>query len=308
MRKRVIGRGVANLVRNSWLTIAACIVMSITLLTVFISVMATLALNDTVDITRKEKSDLSVFMKTDTPDSILGALEAELKSDPNVASFRVMSSAEQSGSLEEMIDDETKSIINDMDMNTEEMLPIRVSIRVHDVDDLASVIEIVTDDLYMAYMDPNSYDYQFYNSNNTDIINNINSWAHYAQVGGMVLGGIFLMISVLVIFNTIRMAIFARKEEIEMEKLIGAEKSFVRGPFLVEAELYGIIAGIIALALGYTILWWAVPVINFRGVSTETLTMIVYDNAFLVVISVLLVGVIIGELSARLAVRKYLRY
>jgi cell division transport system permease protein len=308
MRKRVIGRGVANLVRNSWLTIAACIVMSITLLTVFVSMAATLALNGTVDTTKKEKSDLSVFMKNDTPDSILGALEAELKSDSNVDSFKVMSSAEQSGSLEEMIDDETKSIINDMDMSTEEMLPVRVSIRVHDIDDVASVTEIVTDDLYAAYMDPNSYDYQFYNGDNTQIINTINSWAHYTQIGGLVLGGIFLMISVLVIFNTIRMAIFARKEEIEMEKLIGAEKSFVRGPFLVEAELYGIIAGIIATVLGYMILWWAVPILNEAEVSTGVLTTVAYDNALLVVISVLLVGLIIVELSARLAVRKYLKY
>ena len=54
----------------------------------------------------------------------------------------------------------------------------------------------------------------------------------------------------LIIFNTIRMAIFNRREEIQMMKLIGAEKSFIRGPFLVEAMMYGFFAAILAGVAG----------------------------------------------------------
>jgi cell division transport system permease protein len=308
MKKRMLGRGLANLIRNSWLTMAAIVVMLITLLTIFISATATLALNGTVDQTRREKSDLSVFLKSDTPENIYEALRSELISDNNVVQVDIVDSAQQSTNLNDVIDDETRAIIRDMELDTASMLPIRIGIRVADIDDLDSVREIVTDDLYMAYMDPNSYDYQFYNGDNSKVIDTINRWARYAQTGGMVLGGIFLLISILVIFNTIRMAIFARKDEIEMEKLIGAEPRYIRGPFLVEAELYGIIAGSIAAALGYALLWWVVPILSGAGIATGSLTDIVYGWAPLVVIGVILLGVFIGELSARMAVRKYLRY
>ena len=67
-----------------------------------------------------------------------------------------------------------------------------------------------------------------------------------ASIGGSIATVVFVVISSLVVFNTIRMAIFNRKDEIEMMKLIGAERSFIRGPFIVEAIMYGFIAAIIA--------------------------------------------------------------
>ena len=59
-----------------------------------------------------------------------------------------------------------------------------------------------------------------------------------------------MAISSLIIFNTIRMAIFNRKDEIQMMKLIGADRNFIRGPFIVEAIVYGFIAALIATWLG----------------------------------------------------------
>ena len=307
MRRRMIRRGLANLARNMWLTMAACLVMSITLFTVFVSLAATVALNGTVETVRKDKSDLSVFLKPETEEGIVESLQYELEGDANVDSVAVTTSDEQSDIFKDRTDDGTLAIVDEVGLNMEEYLPIRLSIRVYDLDDIESVKDIVMADFYMAYMDTNAYEKQFYNSDNTASIEKINEWAFYAQVGGAVLGGVFLFISVLVIFNTIRMAIFARKEEIEIEKLIGAEKKYIRGPFLVEAELYGVIAGGLALTMGYLMLWQVMPYMKDAGISVELLENMAFEQWYLVVLVTVMAGVIISELSARLAIRRYLR-
>jgi cell division transport system permease protein len=136
--------------------------------------------------------------------------------------------------------------------------------------------------------------------------------ANTVQLIGFVLGGVFLLITILVIFNTIRLAIFARREEIEMEKLIGAERSYVRGPFLIEAELYGIISGVLALGIGYVLVLNFLPAIwtgeSAGGISTALLNRVLIGWMPLVAIGMVVLGMIIGNLSARLAVKKYLHY
>lgn len=302
-----MGRGIVNMARNMWLTMAACLVMSITLFTVFVSLAATVALNGTVDAVRKEKADLSIFLKSETESSIVESLKYELEGDGEVDSVAVTTVEEQSDKFQDWADEETLQAIQDTGLDLRKTLPIQLSIRVHDADKIESVTDIVTDDFYMAYMDTNSYERQFYNGDNTKIIETINAWAFYAQIGGAVLGGIFLLISVLVIFNTIRMAIFTRREEIEMEKLIGAEEKYIRGPFLVEAEMYGVLAGGITLLLGYLTLWQALPILREAGVSVGMLEDLAFNKWYLVAPVTILVGVVIGEVSARLAVRRYLK-
>ena len=59
----------------------------------------------------------------------------------------------------------------------------------------------------------------------------------------------FAIISALIIFNTIQMAIFNRRDEIQIERLLGASTWFIRGPFVVESILYGILSAIISMLL-----------------------------------------------------------
>jgi cell division transport system permease protein len=132
------------------------------------------------------------------------------------------------------------------------------------------------------------------------------------QIIGLAVGGVFLVITILVIFNTIRLAIFARKDEIEMEKLIGAERKYVRGPFLIEAELYGVISGVISAGIGYGLIIWAIPAVleggSVGGVSLNLLNQVLIGWTPAVVLGMVVAGILIGSVSARLAIRKYLHY
>jgi len=112
------------------------------------------------------------------------------------------------------------------------------------------------------------------------------------------------VIAILVVFNTIRMAIFNRKEEIYMMKLIGASKSFVRGPFLVEAMLYGLMAG--GIASGLTFAGATLLDDRFGGTLQPTVEFM-WTWWIFIVAGLIVAGVLIGVVSAMLATRKYLR-
>jgi len=111
----------------------------------------------------------------------------------------------------------------------------------------------------------------------------------------------------LIIFNTIRMAIFNRKEEIQMMKLIGADKSFIRGPFVVEAIVYGFIAAIIATGLGVALLYGSAETLKSYQISVQPTIDIVTFYIGFVLLGMILTGAIIGVISSLLATRRYLK-
>lgn len=133
-----------------------------------------------------------------------------------------------------------------------------------------------------------------------------------SQVSAAVRVGVFLMsfilgiIAVLVAFNTVRLAIFNSRDEIEVMKLVGASNWFVRGPFLVQ----GILAG--ASATGITLLLM-IPSIFFFAPRLEALVpgfslwSYLWGNFFMLLLLQLGVGVGLGVLSSTIAIRRYLR-
>lgn len=102
------------------------------------------------------------------------------------------------------------------------------------------------------------------------------------------------------------MTIFSRREEISMMKSIGADRYFIRGPFLIEAELYGIVAAIIATGLGMFI--QSKLLASFSSYIEVSRTSQIIESCWPLILLILLaIGFLIGNLSARLALRRYLK-
>src|SRR6185369_10518856 len=101
-----------------------------------------------------------------------------------------------------------------------------------------------------------------------DAIQNIIHGSNFVIQLGLIASLIFLLISTLIIFNTIRMAIFTRRDEIEIMKLVGATKWFIRGPFLFEATLYGVVGAFIATGLAYALLLGSGPKLTYIDVQS----------------------------------------
>ncbi len=103
------------------------------------------------------------------------------------------------------------------------------------------------------------------------------------------------------------MAIFNRKDEIQMMKLIGAEKNFIRGPFIVEAVMYGFIAAIIGTIAGYGLLLLARDPMTKYGIPVDALLSNLVTYVGFVLLAMILAGSLIGVVSSWVATRKYLK-
>ena len=116
---------------------------------------------------------------------------------------------------------------------------------------------------------------------------------------------LFLISSILLISNAIRLSIFARRKEIEVMKLVGASDSFVRTPFVFEGMVQGLIgAGLAALTvvwLNFLFIDWARDALPFVPISGDAV------NTILILLVLVVVGVAIGVLGSFLSVTRYLR-
>ena len=306
-KARIVKYGTRGFSRNIWLSSAATVVMSITLIILFVTVVASIILTSTAEM-MKDKIDITIYFKPTTSESALADLGELMREDSNVKSVETSTSQEEyekflvenanSDEVLNILDDEMKELMIGKMQST-------MRIKVYDVDDLTSVKKLVEEDeLFEKYVDKEKA--PTYDVNRAEI-NTITSWARIARTGGMILAAVFLVISILIIFSTIRMAIFSRREEIYMMKLVGADKGFIRGPFLVEAEICGIIAGVIAGTVSYFGFKFLSPKLAGYGIDVSSINQVLESNQLILVFLVFIAaGVIIGRLSARLAVSKYL--
>ena len=140
-----------------------------------------------------------------------------------------------------------------------------------------------------------------------DIIDALMRITDFIQLASLIIMGVLIIICIVVVSNTIKLTVFARAEEINIMKYIGATNWFIRGPFLLEGIMIGIIsaaasAGVIALAYSRIVELLQAEVANMfmvRLVSVEFLT----QNLFFIFLAL---GVSIGAVGSIISMRRFL--
>ena len=117
---------------------------------------------------------------------------------------------------------------------------------------------------------------------------------------------LFGIISILIAFNTVRIAIHNSKEEISVMRLVGASNGFVRGPFMVQGMIIGFISALITFLITFG-LTYGFDSQTESILSEISILEIFLSNFFLLLLIQLVVGMGLGALSSYLAVRKYLK-
>jgi cell division transport system permease protein len=117
---------------------------------------------------------------------------------------------------------------------------------------------------------------------------------------------IFVLVSLIVTFNTIRLTIFMAKEEISVMRLVGASNSYIKGPFIVSGLLCGIISSILILIIFAAITFVVNHYYNSYFVGFDLFQY--YIANFLEIFAIIFgSGIILGCISSYLAVQKYLK-
>lgn len=301
---RVIRAGCINFVRNISLSIAATAVMVVTLTIVLFSIIANATFNNTIQQIN-DKIGISVYLKESVTEQQRNDLVAKFQSLPNVSEVEYISKekALEDYRAEKKADNETDALI--AVAAVENPLPETIRIKPYDplkIDDIKTVLE--TEEI-KALTDTTSYSGD--RKDAIDKISNATAFFRKAVFGGVV---IFAIISMLIIFNTIQMAIFNRRNELTIMRLLGAKPWYIRGPFIVETMLYGIVSAIISLSLVNFL--FALQSQAFDSSSLGLLD-ISYANDYFAenfwwFFSLqILAGMAIGATSALIATKRYLR-
>ena len=304
---RVMKYGAKSFVRNTWLSIAAIAIMTITLIILGFTVVATQAM-DTLVHDFESKVDVSVYIKQSASRDEVEAIAEKIKNLESVSKISVVSPDEATNeTIQDIIKDSgvaDPSLIKNLE-DAPVILPWTLNITMAELGDTEELKNFVDNDDSMTNMLDETQK-PTYDSKDRQTIESISNATRNVRYAGFAAAGVFAVIAILVVFNTIRMAIFNRKEEIYMMRLVGAGTSFIIGPFLVEASIYGIVAAIIATLAIYGATYAFTYVSDFTSFIKPTFE-IMLNYWYIAFACLLVLGILIGIISAALAARKYLK-
>lgn len=301
--ERIVKNGFVSFGRNIWLAIAAIAMMGITLTILLFAVVANATFSHTI-IEITSHIDVSVYLKDSVTTKQKDNLTDQLKEIENVKSVEYLSKDQALKIYRQQNADNTDLLAAISE--TSNPLPASLSIKPYDPNQM-SVIKEFLDKPSIAVLqsDPTSY-----SGDRKAAIDKITRATHFFEQAGIVGIIIFVIISMLIIFNTIRMAIFNRRDELVIMRLLGAKPWYIRGPFVVETILYGIVAAIISLTICAAL--FAVAASTLQASSLGLLdikysSQYFTDNLPLILTVQIGAGIIIGAASSIVATQRYLK-
>lgn len=297
---RLIKFAIQNFFRNFWLSLVTITIIVLSLFSVN-TLIGLEAISQAIIKSVADKIDIAIYLKPDTPqESILLALQeirniAGTKTVTLTSAEDALETFKQIHSLDPLISEAL------VELDTNPLGPI-ISVQAHDINTYDIILEqINTLGIYGSIEDIEFADRQI-------LINKLNDLTDKTRLALTVISVIFILISILVVFNTIRLGIYAHREEIGIMKLVGASNAFTRMPFLFEGFMYALFAVIIFWVLFFLLLSWLNPILDsFLNEVNFSVQEFFFNNFFKLFWQQLLALTLINTISAAIAIRKHLK-
>jgi cell division transport system permease protein len=297
--------GMVNFFRNATLAIAAMAVMVVTLTIVLFSLVANATFTNTIaQITNK--IDISVFLNDDVTSAQKDKLLQDLKGLSNVKGVTYLSKEEALAQYARQ-NSKNSSILTAASV-TGNPIPATVRIKPNDLNRLDEIKSYLSKNDVKKLQTEGS---PSYSGDRKKAIDNITHATNIMRQIGIIAVGVFAVISALIIFNTIQMAIFNRRDEIQIERLLGASTAFIRGPFVVESIIYGVLSAVISLLLMNSVFAAASSALQASslGLLDIEYAHTYFSQHFWVLLLLQVgVGILIGAASSVVATQRYLKF
>ena len=301
--KRVLKAGFLSFWRNGIVSFASVLVMVITLLIIGSIMFGMTLLNSSLSLV-KDRVDINIFFKTNATEEEIFALKDKIIKLPEVRLVDYISKEEALSDFKERHKNNSL-IISSLDELDENPLGASLNIKAKETSQYESIAKFLESDEVLSLSGESVIDKVNFLENKI-IIDKLTSFINATEKLGLVVSVLFILVAIVVTFNTVRLAIFTSKEEIAVMRLVGASNWYIRGPFIVCGMISGIISAIISMVIFYPVNLWLGPTTEkfFGGTN---LFVYYIDNFFVIFLVLLLVGILLGALASFLAVRKYLR-
>jgi cell division transport system permease protein len=284
-----LAEALKNLRLNVLMSITAVTTTFICILVFGLGLLVSAHIQGVIGSVREDVS-VEAFMPNASSEEV-DALANEVEGWPEVASVTMVSEEEAFAEFKDKFEDQP-NLYEDLDLG---VLPASVQIQLTDPDNANAVAEKLKQ---QGFSESNlSYPQQ-----TIDRLNAITSYVIWGLYGATLL---FLVASVLLISNAIRLSIFARRKEIEVMKLVGASDGFVRTPFVFEGLLQAFAGASLA---AFAVIWidllfvdWSRNALPYVPISSDAV------NSYSTLLVLIAVGVAIGVIGSFLSVTRFLR-
>lgn len=300
--KRIIRSGFVGFWRNAFVSLAAVFVMTVALFVIGATMLLDQILGVSLDQIQS-KVDINVYFVTTAEEADVLALKTSLEALPEVAEV-TYTSASTSLALFRERHQKDEQIIQGLEELNENPLGATLAIRAKQTSQYAGISQFLDEQQQNELPQSPLIDEVNFVKNKT-AIDKLTSIIEAVERSSLVTMLFLVVASVLITFNTIRLAIYTTREEIAVMRLVGASNTFIRGPFMLQGTLYGLIAGVIAILLLYPILLWIGPETEvFFEFNIFEYFIADFTRIFTTIVGI---GMGLGLISSILAVSRYLR-
>lgn len=279
-----------NIWRDKGISFAAFLVTTLTFLVTTIFVLAALASHIALNYL-ETRAQLTAFFKPEVEEQEILDLKSRLESARQVVEVTYTSKEEALQIYREDYKDEP-ALLESISAN---IFPASLDIRAEQIEDLDNISQILRNDEKVEEV-------VYFQ----DIAQNFKGISNLVRKIGLGLIAVFAGITLIIILLAIGMSIHHKREEIEIMRLVGAGKWYIRKPFLIQGALYGVVAVFLSLA----IIGGAIPIVYpeveslFREISLPEITP---ELAVKIIGGEFLGASFLGAFAAYLATRKYLK-
>jgi len=282
-----------------WLSAAATMVMTVTLI-IFAALLLMFAMTSYSIKTIKNTVDISVYFKIGLGEQQIQNIQNDIKADSKVKEVVYVSSEDAFNAFKasHASDPTITSSLNEL---TENPLPATLHVKANNLEDYPGIADKLQSAQYKDFISKVNY------QDNRLIIERLNKILKFIIAFGLGLMTVFSLIAILVIFNTITLTIYNRKEEVEIMRLVGATNWYIRGPFLTESFLYSLFSTVVTAILLSPVFTKVIPKIALYVNPQLTLFNQNFFNYWYMVGLLFVVSLILSVASTMMAIRKYLR-
>lgn len=291
--KNIVKQGFQGMWRNRSMGIASVSSISAVLVILGLVLILILSINNAVMETKTKFDEIQVFLDDDLKNEDLDTIEEEIGMKEGVLSVIFHSKERGLELMKEEWGDDSNLLEGLEDDN-----PLQDSyiIQLTDIEYADIVVEEIRS---MEGVESINY-YK-------DVIDKLMIFSNYIRIGGIVIVGALVLVSVFIIANTIKITVASRKREINIMKYVGATNGYIRGPFIIEGILFGLVgAGISILLINYGYEYF------FESVSNKFYVLftvyLVPPSSLFKDISIIFtsIGVGIGALGSIISLKRFL--
>ncbi|MDD3711792.1 MAG: permease-like cell division protein FtsX [Patescibacteria group bacterium] len=285
--------------RNIWLSIITVTILILAMFSINTLILTKVISTSAVEAI-KEKVDLSLYLKTDSNENDIFALQLKVNALEKVKEVQYISKQEALDSFRKKNENNPEILQALLELGKNPLSPSLV-ISPQNPNMVPELIE------ELRALDSNIIESRDFNDNRIILEKIDNITKRIDEVGFFVIA-IFIITSLLVIYNSIKVAIYTHKKEIEIMRLVGASNSFIYAPFLMSSFIYTFIAVIIIILVSFPLLGILQPYLEvfFVGYNINVVSYF-FDNFFLIFGLQFLIISLINVIASYIAVRRYSR-